>query len=152
MGFFGKSLKKQLIDLALSKLKEGDQKNFDTYLNEIPESSSLDKEKINIFKDHWKAILTMLILHIYLRLGTEAKVISTGEFSDIESAIRLELGSVEVGMLLFDYQNKGLDPSEMISKSCFDGNLSQSSKDKISDIVQEVYQSIEKSVQILIKF
>ena len=45
MGFFGKSLKKQLIDLALSKLKEGDQKDFDTYLNEIPESSSLDKEK-----------------------------------------------------------------------------------------------------------
>ena len=44
MGFFGKSLKKQLIDLALSKLKEGDQKDFDTYLNEIPESSSLDKE------------------------------------------------------------------------------------------------------------
>ena len=39
---------------------------------------------------------------------------------------------------------------EMISKSCFDGNLSQSSKDKISDIVQEVYQSIEKSVQVLI--
>ena len=150
MGFFGKSLKKQLIDLALSKLKEGDQKNFDTYLNEIPESSSLDKEKINIFKDHWKAILTMLILHIYLRLGTEAKVISTGEFSDIENSIRLELGSVEVGMLLFDYQNKGLDPSEMISKSCFDGNLSQSSKDKISEIVQEVYQSIEKSVQVLI--
>jgi len=150
MGFFGKSLKKQLIDLALSKLKEGDQKNFDTYLNEIPESSSLDKEKINIFKDHWKAILTMLILHIYLRLGTEAKVISTGEFSDIENAIRLELGSVKVGMLLFDYQNKGLDPSEMISKSCFDGNLSQSSKDKISEIVQEVYQSIEKSVQVLI--
>ena len=150
MGFFGKSLKKQLIDLALSKLKEGDQKDFDTYLNEIPESSSLDKEKINIFKDHWKAILTMLILHIYLRLGTEAKVISTGEFSDIENSIRLELGSVEVGMLLFDYQNKGLDPSEMISKSCFDGNLSQSSKDKISDIVQEVYQSIEKSVQVLI--
>ena len=150
MGFFGKSLKKQLIDLALSKLKEGDQKNFDTYLNEIPESSSLDKEKINILKDHWKAILTMLILHIYLRLGTEAKVISTGEFSDIENAIRLELGSVEVGMLLFDYQNKGLDPSEMISKSCFDGNLSQSSKDKISDIVQQVYQSIEKSVQVLI--
>ena len=150
MGFFGKSLKKQLIDLALSKLKEGDQKNFDKYLNEIPESSSLDKEKINIFKDHWKAILTMLILHIYLRLGTEAKVISTGEFSDIENSIRLELGSVEVGMLLFDYQNKGLDPSEMISKSCFDGNLSQSSKDKISDIVQEVYQSIEKSVQVLI--
>ena len=35
MGFFGKSLKKQLIDLALSKLKEGDQKKFDTYLNEI---------------------------------------------------------------------------------------------------------------------
>ena len=33
MGFFGKSLKKQLIDLALSKLKEGNQKNFDTYLN-----------------------------------------------------------------------------------------------------------------------
>tara|TARA_B100001121_G_C18598990_1_gene578551 strand:- start:4 stop:456 length:453 start_codon:yes stop_codon:yes gene_type:complete len=150
MGFFGKSLKKQLIDLALSKLKEGDQKGFDTYLNEIPESSSLDKEKINTLKDHWKAILTMLILHIYLRLGTEAKVISTGEFSDIENAIRLELGSVEVGMLLFDYQNKGLDPSEMISKSCFDGNLSQSSKDKISDIVQEVYQSIEKSVQVLI--
>ena len=150
MSFFGKSLKKQLIDLALSKLKEGDQKNFDTYLNEIPESSSLDKEKINIFKDHWKAILTMLILHIYLRLGTEAKVISTGEFSDIENSIRLELGSVEVGMLLFDYQNKGLDPSEMISKSCFDGNLSQSSKDKISDIVQEVYQSFEKSVQVLI--
>lgn len=150
MGFFGKSLKKQLIDLASSKLKEGDQKDFDTYLNEIPESSSLDKEKINILKDHWKAILTMLILHIYLRLGTEAKVISTGEFSDIENAIRLELGSVEVGMLLFDYQNKGLDPSEMISKSCFDGNLSQSSKDKISDIVQEVYQSIEKSVQVLI--
>ena len=131
-------------------MKEGDQKNFDTYLNEIPESSSLDKEKINILKDHWKAILTMLILHIYLRLGTEAKVISTGEFSDIENAIRLELGSVEVGMLLFDYQNKGLDPSEMISKSCFDGNLSQSSKDNISDIVQEVYQSIEKSVQVLI--
>ncbi len=150
MGFFGKSLKKQLIDLALSKLKEGDQKNFDTYLNKIPESSSLDKEKINILKDHWKAILTMLILHIYLRLGTEAKVISTGEFSDIENAIRLELGSVEVGMLLFDYQNKGLDPSEIISKSCFDGNLPQSSKDKISDIVQEVYQSIEKSVQVLI--
>ena len=150
MGFFGKSLKKQLIDLALSNLKEGDQKNFDAYLNEIPESSSLDKEKINILKDHWKAILTMLILHIYLRLGTEAKVISTGEFSDIENAIRLELGSVEVGMLLFDYQNKGLDPSEMISKSCFDGNLSQSSKDKISEIVQEVYQSIEKSVQVLI--
>ena len=150
MGFFGKSLKKQLIDLAISKLKEGDQKNFDAYLNEIPESSSLDKEKINILKDHWKAILTMLILHIYLRLGTEAKVISTGEFSDIENAIRLELGSVEVGMLLFDYQNKGLDPSEMISKSCFDGNLSQSSKDKISEIVQEVYQSIEKSVQVLI--
>tara|TARA_B100000073_G_C23516699_1_gene486101 strand:- start:76 stop:528 length:453 start_codon:yes stop_codon:yes gene_type:complete len=150
MGFFGKSLKKQLIDLALSKLKDGDQKDFDTYLNEIPESSSLDKEKINILKDHWKAILTMLILHIYLRLGTEAKVISTGEFSDIENAIRLELGSVEVGMLLFDYQNKGLDPSEMISKSCFDGNLSQSSKDKISGIVQEVYQSIEKSVQVLI--
>ena len=150
MGFFGKSLKKQLIDLAISKLKEGDQKNFDTYLNEIPESSSLDKEKINILKDHWKAILTMLILHIYLRLGTEAKVISTGEFSDIENAIRLELGSVDVGILLFDYQNKGLDPSEMISKSCFDGNLSQSSKDKISDIVQEVYQSIEKSVQVLI--
>ena len=150
MGFFGKSLKRQLIDLALSKLKEGDQKNFDTYLNEIPESSSLDKEKINILKDHWKAILTMLILHIYLRLGTEAKVISTGEFSDIENAIRLELGSVEVGMLLFDYQNKGLDPSEMISKSCFNGNLSQSSKNKISDIVQEVYQSIEKSVQVLI--
>ena len=150
MGFFGKSLKKQLIDLALSKLKDGDQKDFDTYLNEIPESSSLDKEKINIFKDHWKAILTMLILHIYLRLGTEAKVISTGEFSDIENSIRLELGSVEVGMLLFDYQNKGLDPSEMISKSCFDGNLSQSSKDKISGIVQEVYQSIEKSVQVLI--
>ena len=150
MGFFGKSLKKQLIDLALSKLKEGDQKNFDKYLNEIPESSSLDTEKINILKDHWKAILTMLILHIYLRLGTEAKVISTGEFSDIENSIRLELGSVEVGMLLFDYQNKGLDPSEMISKSCFDGNLSQSSKDKISDIVQEVYQSIEKSVQVLI--
>ena len=150
MGFFGKSLKKQLIDLAISKLKEGDQKNFDTYLNEIPESSSLDTEKINILKDHWKAILTMLILHIYLRLGTEAKVISTGEFSDIENAIRLELGSVEVGMLLFDYQNKGLDPSEMISKSCFDGNLSQSSKDKISEIVQEVYQSIEKSVQVLI--
>ena len=150
MGFFGKSLKKQLIDLALSKLKEGDQKNFDVYLNELPESSSLDKEKINILKDHWKAILTMLILHIYLRLGTEAKVISTGEFSDIENAIRLELGSIEVGMLLFDYQNKGLDPSEMISKSCFDGNLSQSSKDKISDIVQEVYQSIEKSVQVLI--
>ena len=150
MGFFGKSLKSQLIDLALSNLKEGDQKNFDAYLNEIPESSSLDKEKINILKDHWKAILTMLILHIYLRLGTEAKVISTGEFSDIENAIRLELGSVEVGMLLFDYQNKGLDPSEMISKSCFDGNLSQSSKDKISEIVQEVYQSIEKSVQVLI--
>ena len=150
MGFFGKSLKNQLIDLALSNLKEGDQKNFDAYLNEIPESSSLDKEKINILKDHWKAILTMLILHIYLRLGTEAKVISTGEFSDIENAIRLELGSVEVGMLLFDYQNKGLDPSEMISKSCFDGNLSQSSKDKISDIVQEVYQSVEKSVQVLI--
>ena len=150
MGFFGKSLKSQLIDLALSNLKEGDQKNFDAYLNEIPESSSLDKEKINILKDHWKAILTMLILHIYLRLGTEAKVISTGEFSDIENAIRLELGSVEVGMLLFDYQNKGLDPSEMISKSCFDGNLSQSSKDKISDIVQQVYQSIEKSVQVLI--
>ena len=150
MGFFGKSLKNQLIDLALSKLKEGDQKNFDIYLNELPESSSLDKEKINILKDHWKAILTMLILHIYLRLGTEAKVISTGEFSDIENAIRLELGSVEVGMLLFDYQNKGLDPSEMISKSCFDGNLSQSSRDKISDIVQEVYQSIEKSVQVLI--
>ena len=150
MGFFGKSLKKQLIDLALSKLKEGDQKNFDTYLNKIPESSSLDKEKINILKDHWKAILTMLILHIYLRLGTEAKVISTGEFSDIENSIRLELGSVEVGMLLFDYQNKGLDPSEMISKSCFNGNLSKSSKDKISDIVQEVYQSIEKSVQVLI--
>ena len=150
MGFFGKSLKNQLIDLALSNLKEGDQKNFDAYLNEIPESSSLDKEKINILKDHWKAILTMLILHIYLRLGTEAKVISTGEFSDIENAIRLELGSVEVGMLLFDYQNKGLDPSEMISKSCFDGNLSQSSKDKISGIVQEVYQSIEKSVQVLI--
>ena len=150
MSFFGKSLKNQLIDLALSNLKEGDQKNFDAYLNEIPESSSLDKEKINILKDHWKAILTMLILHIYLRLGTEAKVISTGEFSDIENAIRLELGSVEVGMLLFDYQNKGLDPSEMISKSCFDGNLSQSSKDKISDIVQEVYQSIEKSVQVLI--
>ena len=150
MGFFGKSLKNQLIDLALSNLKEGDQKNFDAYLNEIPESSSLDKEKINILKDHWKAILTMLILHIYLRLGTEAKVISTGEFSDIENAIRLELGSVEVGMLLFDYQNKGLDPSEMISKSCFDENLSQSSKNKISDIVQEVYQSIEKSVQVLI--
>ena len=150
MGFFGKSLKKQLIDLALSKLKEGDQKNFDVYLNELPECSSLDKEKINILKDHWKAILTMLILHIYLRLGTEAKVISTGEFSDIENAIRLELGSVEVGMLLFDYQNKGLDPSEMISKSCFDENLSQSSKNKISDIVQEVYQSIEKSVQVLI--
>ena len=150
MGFFGKSLKKQLIDLALSKLKEGDQKNFDTYLNEIPESTSLDKEKINILKDHWKAILTMLILHIYLRLGTEAKVISTGEFSDIENAIRNELGSIEVGILLFDYQNKGLDPSEMISKSCFDENLSQSSKNKISDIVQEVYQSIEKSVQVLI--
>ena len=77
MGFFGKSLKNQLIYLALSNLKEGDQKNFDAYLNEIPESSSLDKEKINILKDHWKAILTMLILHIYLRLGTEAKVIST---------------------------------------------------------------------------
>ena len=150
MGFFGKSLKNQLIDLALSNLKEGDQKNFDAYLNEITESPSLDKEKINILKDHWKAILTMLILHIYLRLGTEAKVISTGEFSDIENTIRLELGSVEVGMLLFDYQNKGLDPSEMISKSCFDGNLSQSSKDKISEIVQEVYQSIEKSVQVLI--
>ena len=150
MGFFGKSLKKQLIDLALSKLKEGDQKNFDTYLNEIPESTSLDKEKINILKDHWKAILTMLILHIYLRLGTEAKVISTGEFSDIENAIRNELGSIEVGILLFDYQNKGLDPSEMISKSCFDGNLSQSSKDKISNIIQEIYQSIEKSVQVLI--
>jgi|TARA_B110000444_G_scaffold74275_1_gene69985 hypothetical protein len=150
MGFFGKSLKKQLIDLALSKLKEGDQKNFDTYLNEIPESTSLDKEKINILKDHWKAILTMLILHIYLRLGTEAKVISTGEFSDIENAIRNELGSIEVGILLFDYQNKGLDPSEMISKSFFDGNLSQSSKDKISNIIQEIYQSIEKSVQVLI--
>ena len=150
MGFFGKSLKKQLIDLALSKLKEGDQKDFDTYLDEIPESSSLGKEKIDILKDHWKAVLTMLILHIYLRLGTEAKVISTGEFSDIENAIRLELGSVEVGMLLFDYQNKGLDPSEMISKSCFDENLSQSSKNKISDIIQEVYQSIEKSVQVLI--
>ena len=150
MGFFGKSLKKQLIDLALSKLKEGDQKNFDTYLNEIPESTSLDKEKKNILKDHWKAILTMLILHIYLRLGTEAKVISTGEFSDIENAIRLELGSVEVGMLLFDYQNKGLDPSEMISKGCFNGNLSQSSKDKISNIIQEIYQSIEKSAQVLI--
>ena len=150
MGFFGKSLKKQLIDLALSKLKEGDQKNFDTYLNEIPESTSLDKEKINILKDHWKAILTMLILHTYLRLGTEAKVISTGEFSDIENAIRNELGSIEVGILLFDYQNKGLDPSEMISKSFFDGNLSQSSKDKISNIIQEIYQSIEKSVQVLI--
>ena len=150
MGFFGKSLKKQLIDLALSKLKEGDQKNFDTYLNEIPESTSLDKEKINILKDHWKAILTMLILHIYLRLGTEAKVISTGEFSDIENAIRNELGSIEVGILLFDYQNKGLDPSEMISKSFFDGNLSQSSKDKISNIIQEIYQSIEKSAQVLI--
>jgi len=150
MGFFGKSLKKQLIDLALSKLKEGDQKNFDTYLNEIPESTSLDKEKINILKDHWKAILTMLILHIYLRLGTEAKVISTGEFSDIENAIRNELGSIEVGILLFDYQNKGLDPSEMISKSFFDGNLSQSSKDKISNIIQEIYHSIEKSAQVLI--
>jgi hypothetical protein len=150
MGFFGKSLKNQLIDLALSKLKEGDQKNFDTYLNEIPESTSLNKEKINILNDHWKAILTMLILHIYLRLGTEAKVISTGEFSDIENAIRIELGSIEVGMLLFDYQNKSLDPSEMISKSCFDGNLSQSSKDKISNIIQEIYQSIEKSVQVLI--
>ena len=150
MGFFGKSLKKQLIDLALSKLKEGDQKNFDTYLNEIPESTSLDKEKKNILKDHWKAILTMLILHIYLRLGTEAKVISTGEFSDIENAIRNELGSIEVGILLFDYQNKGLDPSEMISKSSFEGNLSQSSKDKISNIIQEIYQSIEKSVQVLI--
>ena len=33
MGLFGKSLKKQLIDLALLKLKEGDQKNFDLYLN-----------------------------------------------------------------------------------------------------------------------
>ena len=150
MGFFGKSLKNQLIDLALSKLKEGDQKNFDTYLNEIPESTSLNKEKINILNDHWKAILTMLILHIYLRLGTEAKVISTGEFSDIENAIRIELGSIEVGMLLFDYQNKSLNPSEMISKSCFDGNLSQSSKDKISNIIQEIYQSIEKSVQVLI--
>ena len=150
MGFFGKSLKNQLIDLALSKLKEGDQKNFDTYLNKIPESTSLNKEKINILNDHWKAILTMLILHIYLRLGTEAKVISTGEFSDIENAIRIELGSIEVGMLLFDYQNKSLDPSEMISKSCFDGNLSQSSKDKISNIIQEIYQSIEKSVQVLI--
>ena len=150
MGFFGKSLKKQLIDLALSKLKEGDQKNFDTYLNEIPESTSLDKEKINILKDHWKAILTMLILHIYLRLGTEAKVISTGEFSDIENAVRNELGSIEVGILLFDYQNKGLDPSEMISKSFFDGNLSQSSKDKISNIIQEIYHSIEKSAQVLI--
>ena len=150
MGFFGKSLKNQLIDLALSKLKEGDQKNFDTYLNEIPESTSLNKEKMNILNDHWKAILTMLILHIYLRLGTEAKVISTGEFSDIENAIRIELGSIEVGMLLFDYQNKSLDPSEMISKSCFDGNLSQSSKDKISNIIQEIYQSIEKSVQVLI--
>ena len=53
-------------------------------------------------------------------------------------------------MLLFDYQNKSLDPSEMISKSCFDGNLSQSSKDKISNIIQEIYQSIEKSVQVLI--
>ena len=40
MGFFGKSLKKQLIDLASSKLKEGDQKDFDTYLNEIPEDAT----------------------------------------------------------------------------------------------------------------
>ena len=142
------SLTDQIIGLADKSFSS--KEITDAYLNEIPESSSLDKEKINILKDHWKAILTMLILHIYLRLGTEAKVISTGEFSDIENAIRLELGSVEVGMLLFDYQNKGLDPSEMISKSCFDGNLSQSSKDKISEIVQEVYQSIEKSVQVLI--
>ena len=50
MGFFGKSLKKQLIDLASSKLKEGDQKDFDTYLNEIPESSSLDKENQDIIE------------------------------------------------------------------------------------------------------
>tara|TARA_B100000989_G_C19477854_1_gene443757 strand:- start:125 stop:577 length:453 start_codon:yes stop_codon:yes gene_type:complete len=150
MGLFGKSLKKQLIDLALLKLKEGDQKNFDLYLNELSENKSLNEEKIKIFKDHWKAILTMLILHVYLRLGTEAKVISTGEFSDIESAIRIELGSVEVGILLYDYQNKNLDPSETISKSCFDGKLSQSSKDKIANITQEIYQSLEKSVQVLI--
>ena len=150
MGFFGKSLKKQLIDLALLKLKEGDEKNFEIYLNDINENITVKEDKIKIFKDHWKAILTMIILHVYLRLGTEAKIITTGEFSDIENAIRDELGSIDVGMLLFDYQSKGLEPSETISESCFDGKLSQSSKDKISNITQEIYQSIEKSANVLI--
>ena len=150
MGFFGKSLKKQLIDLALLKLKEGDETNFETYLNDISENITLKEDKIKIFKDHWKAILTMMILSVYLRLGTEAKIITTSDFSDIENAIRDELGSIDVGMLLFDYQSKDLEPSETISEYCFDGKLSQSSKDKISNIMQEVYQSIEKSVQVLI--
>ena len=150
MGFFGKSLKKQLIDLALLKLKEGEDKNFKIYIDKVSENISLDEKKIKLLKDHWKVILTMIILSVYLRLGTEAKIISTGEFSDIENAIRNELGTVEVGMLLYDYQNSGKEPGEMISEACFDGKLSSTSKEEVMSIIQEIYQSLEKSVQVLI--
>ena len=53
MGFFGKSLKKQLIDLALLNLKEGDEKNFEIYLNDINENITLNPGYTFVRKCMW---------------------------------------------------------------------------------------------------
>ena len=148
MGFFGKSLKKQLSDHALLFMR--DEKKCEFYYKKFKGEKPIDQKEFELFKNHWKAILATIILAIYIRLGSEAKVISTGEYSDIEFDIRGELGSVEVGILLHDYMQSGKDPDAILSEKCFSGGLSSNSRKAVMKAFEEIYKTFEESVRVFI--
>jgi len=146
MGFFGKSLKDQLTDHALVLIR--DEKKCEDYYKKFKGKKPIDQKEFEQFKNHWKAILATIILSIYMRIGTEAKAISTGEYSDIEFAIRDELGSVEVGLLLYEHMQSGKDPDVILSEKCFVGGLSSDARKEVMNAFEEIYKSFEKSVTV----
>ena len=83
-------------------------------------------------------------------MGTEARAISTGEYSDIEFSIRGEFGSVEVGILLLDYMESGKNPDQILSEKCFVGGLSPDARKVVKIAFEEIYKSFEKSVRTFI--
>ena len=148
MGFFGKSLKNQLTDHALVLMR--DEKKCEDYYKKFKGEKPIDQKEFEQFKNHWKAILASIILTIYMRVGTEARAISTGEYSDIEFSIRGEFGSVEVGILLLDYMESGKDPDAILSEKCFVGGLSPNARKEVMNAFEEIYKSFEKSVRAFI--
>ena len=144
MGLFGKSIAEKLIDHATPLLK--DENNFEVYFKQFNGNKLVDKKELAIFKDHWKAILTAIILDIYVRLGSEKNIMSTKDFAFIRMQIMGELVYCDAYDFVDLYMGKE-DWDTILSKHCFKGQLSKEVREDVKQTIGETYLFFEKSCE-----